>query len=1053
MKEIRLSLSNWLGFITSQEFPRILMFLLIGLVIYIPLVKAQGTRTIQGIVIDQNKNPVENATVIVEGTAIATSTDESGSFTLQIPQNSEKLIVSSIGFNRGEVLIGNQSDFRITINNYSVDIEETVVIGYGTQKKETLTGAVSQVSGEVLQRTGGVSNIGSALTGALPGLTTMSATGMPGEENPQIVIRGNNTWNGNSPLILVDGVERPEFFNQMDIGSVESISVLKDASVTAVFGSRGANGVILVTTKRGALGRAEVTARVNSTVKTASKLPKKLDSYDAIGIRNMAIERELGAFPTSWDTYIPESMRLKYKYPANQEEAERYPNIDWEDVIFKDAAMAYNANVGIRGGTEYVKYFSSLDFQSEGDLMRTYDNNRGYNPGFTYNRINVRSNLDFNLSPTTVFKVDLGGLYAVRKLPWAGSGNDAAYWTAAYTNAPDAFMPIYSDGLWGFPDGASSGINSIRVLAVGGVKYFTTANITSNFTLEQNLNFVTDGLSFRGTFSLDNRFRELDRGINDDNNTAVMKYIDPWTGAVSFDREADTNGRFDFYEVNQWTTGVGFVEGGQRRTFYQGQLNYAKTVGEHHNLNLMGLFSRQIEAAGSIIPNYREDWVFRTSYNYKNKYIIDYNGAYNGSEKFSPDNRFAYFSSASMGYVLSNERFLQNVNFLDNLKLKASYGEVGDDQIGSRFLYMDQWTFGGNSRMGPIGEGGEQSPYNWYRQTAIGNSQTRWETVYKYNAGLEFSIFQGLFSGEFNWFRDNRVDILMTGGRAIPSYFGAAAPAANIGHVNTEGYELELHFNKNINQNLRVWADFAYTHARSMVLERDDRALEDDFRKQANFPLGQTRSHYSTGYYNTWDELYGGTMQMNDQNNPRFPGGYLIADFNGDGVIDNFDSVPYAYTGTPENTYNTNIGIDYKGLSLFLQFYGVNNVTRNAGFNSLRQRRNLVYDEGSYWSMNETNADSPLPRWTPGESFSMANRYFFDGSYIRLKNAELAYRFTPDMLKRMGISSLRVFANGNNLLLWTKMPDDRESNFGAGGSGDGAYPTMRRYNFGLNLTF
>lgn len=1058
MKESILSLTK--SFFYSKPKGIILhtvIMLLTGMFWNASLVHAQGNRTIRGIVIDQHKNPVADATVIIEGTSIATSTNERGNFTLQIPEKATKLIVSSIGYNRAEVIIGSQSDFRITINNYSIDIEETVVVGYGTQKRETVVGSVSQVSGEALQRTGGVSNVGSALTGNLPGLITSASTGMPGEENPQIVIRGVSSWNSGGPLILVDGLERPEFFAQMDIGSVESISILKDASATAVFGSRGANGVIIVTTKRGALGRAEVSARVNTTMKSASKLPLKFDAYDAIGVRNLAIERELGANPGGWANYIPESVRYKYRFPSNAEEAERYPNIDWQDVLFKDVAMSYNANVGIRGGTNFVKYFSSLDYQNEGDLMRNYDNNRGYDPGYSYNRINVRSNLDFNLTPSTVFRVDLGGTYGIRKAPWTGNnGNDQAFWGAAYNNAPDAFMPIYSDGYWGFAGPSGGGVNSIRVLAVGGVKYFTTTTITSNFVLEQNLDKLIKGLNFRGAVSLDNRFREVDRGINDENNDAIQKFIDPWTGAIQFSRDMDTNGRFDYFEPTAWTTGVGYVEGGQRRSYYQAQLNYANTFWEDHNLTAMGMFSRQIDALGNQIPRYREDWVFRTTYNYKGKYMLEYNGAYNGSEQFSPDYRFSYYSSGGLGYMVSEENFLKNVNFLDMLKFKGSYGEVGDDLSGlinpPRFLYMDEWVYGNQSYMGNRGDTPGTSPYVWYRQTTVGNPSVRWETAYKYNAGAEFSILQGLVKGEFNWFHDNRNDIFMSWDRAIPTYFGIGAPQANLGRTTTRGYELELHFNKQINPNLKVWADFAMTHAKSNVLFRDDREFEEEYRKNAGYPIGQTRNVIGQGFYNTWDELYAGTPHQNNNIN-RFPGGYLVSDYNGDGIIDNFDSAPYGYPTIPENTYNTNIGIDYKGLSLFLQFYGVNNVTREVSFASLSNNRNLVFEEGSYWSKDNISADSPLPRWSVGSSYLNADRYLFDGSYLRLKNAELAFRFQPSHLRRLGISTLRVFANGNNLFLWTKMPDDREANFGPGSGGQGTYPTMRRFNLGFNLTF
>ena len=384
---------------------------------------------ITGQVLDPTGLALPGVTVRIKNTTKGTTTDLDGNYSISVNEG-ETLVFSFMGFNEKEVTIGNQAVVNIILEENLQSLEEVIVVGYAEQKKETIVGAVAQTNGEVLKRTGGVSNVGSALTGNLPGVITSASTGVPGGESPQIVIRGQNSWNGNSPLILVDGVERPEFFNTMDIASVETISVLKDASATAVFGSRGANGVIIVTTKRGREGKAQITANFSSTMKVVSKLPGKYDAYDAIGVRNSAIENELSANGAGWADYIPYSIRDKYRNPANLEESERYPNIDWQETLFKDYAMAYNANVGIRGGTKFTQYFASIDFQNEGDLFRDFDNNRGYDPGYNYNRLNFRSNLDFQLTSSTQLQVNLGGSYGTRKTPWGG-GNSSSFWSAA----------------------------------------------------------------------------------------------------------------------------------------------------------------------------------------------------------------------------------------------------------------------------------------------------------------------------------------------------------------------------------------------------------------------------------------------------------------------------------------------------------------------------------------------------------------------------------------------------------------------------------------------
>ncbi len=1005
------------------------------------------------VISDTDGMPIPGVTVRIEGTTRGTVTNIDGAYTIDVNEG-ETLVFSFVGFIEQKVTVGSQSTIDISLEEDLQSLDEVVVVGYAEQKKETIVGAVTQTDGEVLKRTGGVSNVGQALTGNLPGVITTSSVGTPGEEMPQIVIRGQNSWNGNSPLILVDGVERPEFFANMDINSVESISVLKDASATAVFGSRGANGVIIVTTKRGREGKAEITANISTTMKSVSKLPGKLDSYDAIGVRNMAIERELSLSPNSWDEMIPQAMREKYRFPANLEEMERYPNVDWQDVVFKDQAMAYNANVGVRGGTDFVKYFTSIDYQYEGDLFRKFETGRGYQAGFNFNRINFRSNLDFQLTPSTKLGVNLGGTYGVRQAPWAYDFPEG-FWNSAYKSPPDAFMPRYADGAYGRYDPSDYAVqNSLLNLAASGVNYITTTSLSTNFLLEQDLGMVLKGLNFKGTLAVDNSFQETNKGINDLYNPPFTKWIDPFTGNPKYTNILDGNTRFDFVEAITWEDQAGSVNNNasRRRLFYQLQLNYAGNIEGKHNYSLMGLLNRQEDAIGSVIPSYREDWVFRATYDYKNKYMIEYNGAYNGSEKFSPENRFAFFSSGGLGWNISEENFMKNLSFVDRLKLRASYGEVGDDNIGGRFLFMDQWVYGNNSQMGVIGVSGENSPYTWYRQATVGNPNVHWETVYKYNAGLEFGFFHGLVNGSVDWFRDNRVDILMASGRSVPGYYGATAPAANLGRVETEGYELTVGLNHTFASGIRLWGDFSMTHAIDQVIDRDDPELRPDYQKSAGYQLGQYRSHISAGYYNTWDELYA-SPQHNTNDMAKLPGNYYIADFNGDGVIDSFDSAPYGYSGVPQNTYSTNLGVEYKGLSLYLQFYGVNNVTRDVYLTSLAGGLNLVYDEGTYWSKENTDPDSPMPRWrSQPSSYNSGPRYLYDGSYLRLKNAEIAYNFQSDWVRNMGLSNMRVYLNGNNLLLWTDMPDDRESNFG-GPSYQGAYPTVRRINLGLNVTF
>jgi TonB-linked SusC/RagA family outer membrane protein len=1019
---------------------------------------SQSMKTVNGFVLDENHNPIPGATVVAKGnTAYGNITDSDGRFSLEIPTNENYIIVSFIGMKTQKVDVSNKDTVTIILENESIELEDVVIVGYGQQKKASIVGAIAQTTGEVLERSAGIADIGAALTGNLPGVITISSSGMPGEEDPRILIRAASSWNNSEPLVLIDGIERS--LNSVDISSVESISVLKDASATAVYGVKGANGVILVTTKRGKKDSAKIDVLANATLKVPSKLPNKYDSYDALKARNVAIEHELGVYPDSWEYITPQAIIEKYRYPSSLEEAERYPNVDWQDELFKDYAMSYNSNINVSGGTDFVKYFASADFVHEGDLFRVWDNGRNYKSGFGYNRLNVRSNLDFQLSKTTVFKVNLAGSNGIKKSPWGMTDSSewgvAQYWAGAYNIAPDVFLPQYSDGSWGYYPNISNVSNSALSLAVSGVMRTTTTRINTDFILEQDLNSVTKGLNFRGTISWDNAFVEYNRGINDLYHDPQEKWVDPDTGLVSYSQDYDDNNFFEYAQGVLWSISGGEVQdwSTRRNLNYQLQLNWVRDIGKH-SVTGMGLFSRQENATGSQIPFNREDWAFRTTYNYNGKYFLEYNGAYNGSDRFSKDYRFAFFHSGAIGWMISEEFFMRSLRFIDMLKLRASYGEIGDDNVTInnvplRWLYMTQWAYGGNSSL-DVNQG--TSPYTWYRESSVGNPEVRWETVKKLNLGVDYAFLDGLFAGSVEVFRDKRVDVLIPGAsRSVSSYFGTTPPTANLGKVRTSGYEIELRINKVFSNRLRLWANLNMTHAKSKILEKEDPELYPDYRKQAGYSIDQTRTFVDAGYLNTYDEIYG-SPEHDTNDIYKLPGDYYIIDFNGDGVIDDLDQVPYGYSSSPQNTYNATVGFEWKGFSGFVQFYGVNNVTREVRLTSFGSNMNTVYDLGTWWSKeNASSADVTVPRWLSTPSYNNGTQYLFDGSYIRLKNAELAYTFNSGWITRFGISALKIYVNGNNLWVWSKMPDDRESNF-AGASGQGAYPTVKRYNLGIRFT-
>ena len=1024
---------------------------------------------VKGNLVDGTGEPLIGATVKVKGNAgVGAVTDFDGNFIISVPSENSTLVFTYVGMKTKEVKVGKKREFKLTLEDDNA-IGEVVVVGYGQQKKASVVGAITQTTGKVLERAGGVSDIGSALTGNLPGVITSSSSGMPGDEDPKIVIRGVSSWNSSDPLVLVDGIERP--MSSVDIHSVQSISVLKDASATAVYGVKGANGVILITTKRGTEGKAKISASASSALKLVSKLPETYGSADALYYVNQAVKHELGLSPSSWGDIRSTEFIDKYNAPAGSIDpetgllmSERYPDVDWQKELFKDYAMSYNANVNIAGGTKAVKYYAAIDYQHEGDLFREWENNRGYTSGYGFNRINVRSNLDFQLTKTTTLKANLSGSHGIRKSPYGldkGSWAETQLWQAAYSAPHDTFLPQYSDGTWGyFPKDEQGSPNSVTQLALHGEQATTTTRINTDFTLEQDLSFITKGLKASAIVSWDNVFVEASRGVNDLDHAAQYKYIDPITGVVTYKEKPGGKNNFDFVETIAWKTDAGALNNNltQRNLFYQAQLYWGRKFGQH-DVTAMGVFNRSERATGSQFTNYREDWAFRTTYNYADRYMLEYNGAYNGSEKFSKDNRFAFFNSGAIGWNVANEKWFKPVaetkvfgrNLVDILKLRYSYGEIGEDNVWERWLYQTTWAYGGKTHLDSTNPGNE-SIYTWYKEAKVGNPDIHWEKAVKQNFGIDYAFLGGLVAGSLEFFNEKRSDIMIAGNsRSVPFYFGASAPYMNKGRTKTTGYELEVRLKYDFANGIHAYANMNMTHAKNVVTEHDDPVMLPSYQKNVGYSIGQAKSYLDNGTAQSWDDVIAMTPH-NTNDNQKLPGQYIITDFNGDGVIDTNDSAPYGYTGTPQNTYNATIGIDYKGFSIYAQFYGVTNVSRYVAFNSLpKSFLHTVFKEGAHWSTS-TPDGIPSLRVNSTPSYYEGTRFLYDGSFCRLKNLEVAYTWNGGWIKSLGLSMLKVYVNGNNLFLWTDMPDDRESNFaGTGLASQGAYPTMKRINFGFKL--
>jgi len=1048
--------------------PKTLVLALLMMVFAMP---ALAQQLVKGVVVDSNGESVIGATVSQkDNRKNATVTDLDGNFSLKMPGGKGTVVVTYIGMMQKEMKVSADKLNKVIMEEDNSQLDEVVVVGYGQQKKASVVGAITQTTGEVLERAAGIGSVSAALTGNLPGIATIASTGQPGEEDPRIYIRGAAAWNQDAqPLVLVDGVKRE--IKSVDISSVATVSVLKDASATAVYGVEGANGVILITTKRGVEGKARIDVGFNATLKAVSKLPRKYDSYDGYMLRNQAIEHELAlGGAASWAYYRPQTFINNFRnqdytvkpqydaagnYLGDYSQAERYPNVDWQEEMFKDFCMSYNTNLNFSGGTKFVKYFVAFDFQNEGDLTRVWDNHQGYEGGYSYNRLNVRSNLDFQITKTTQFKVNLAGSNAQQKTPRYYYGNSGEFfqqqnWAGAYGMAPNLFPVQFSDGSWGYYPLTSNIANSPKNVATCGYEQKAITRVFTDFALEQDLGFITKGLIARGTISWDNQFNEGERGIIDQHKVKNA-YMLPEDGILLRESAIDANTGFDFYESRDWSTNAGKVNYTSRATEMSLQLFWGRQFGDH-NVTVMGNWKRRIQAYNTDLEERREDWVFRTTYDFKSRYFAEFNGAYNGSQKFSPDNRFVFFCSGAAGWMLSEEKFmkpLKDKGIIDMFKIRGSYGEIGDDNAGSRWAYLTIWE---PTHKFIVSLDRSQSPFQGYKEATIANPDLRWATVKKANLGFDYAFLHGMFAGSFDWFRDDRYDIFISGtDRSVPSYFGAAkTPDINKGKMKNSGFEFELRFNKVLNNGMRFWANTNYTYAKNKIIMKDDPALIPAYRKSQGYSQGQYVSFIDNGFIGTYDELYSVPAREKDDSQVLI-GDHYIVDFNGDGIVDETnDQAPYGHTGNPKHTYNATIGWEYKGWSMFAQLYGVSGVTRDVGLTSFNNKLLTVYDNGAWWNPATGGGEVVPPRFTTQVSYNDGTQYLYDGSYFRLKNVEIAYTWTKGWIKKLGFTSLKVYVNGNNLFLITKMPDDRESNYGFSGGG-GAYPTVRRYNFGFKL--
>jgi TonB-linked SusC/RagA family outer membrane protein len=1041
--------------------------LFLSLLLSPPLLWGQN-HSIKGQIVDAKSNePLIGVNITVEGTSNGTISDVDGHFTLTATPDAV-LKISYIGYREILLKVADlKKDAIISLEEDSKQLEEVVVVGYGVQKKVTSVGSITQTGGNELMKGGSVNSVSEALQGKLNGVVAINSSGMPGDNEVKMYIRGKSTWDNTDPLVLVDGIERN--MNDVDMNEIESISVLKDASATAVYGVRGGNGVILITTKRGTDTAPVINFSSNYTFKSPTTSMKLADHVTAMQAYNMAMAND-----ASWDKLIPQSTIDAWSraYAEGNYGAynDVFPYVNWWDELIT-GGFTQNYNINIRGGTDYMKYFASAGYQGDGDI---YDlkKNDDFDPRHTYKRYNWRSNFDFNFTKSTKLSINIAGSMGYRN---KSIDNDSPF-NRILTESTSDHPIMYSDGNWGDDEEK----NPVANMNLGGAKLRKTFQGWYDASLEQKLDFITKGLKvaakvsyssssttntdvYRGGGSADQALKSIVRYHR------VYDYANPVVntdGTITYPMIEDK--RLPTSESVPLPPGVTMWDGLDaytRRFYYEFSVAYNRSFNDH-NVSALALVNRKIyderytenNTQYMRFPNYNEDWVGRVTYNWKERYLTEMNISYTGSEKFARGERFGLFPSFSLGWRLSEEPFIKKSigKVLTNAKFRYSWGKVGSDAGAKRWNYIQQFTSDGNITLGTDASGQIWGPL--YHEGDVANLNSTWEKSTKQNLGIEIGLWNKL-DITLDLFDEKRKDILMEP-QTTSFITGAKFNALNIGSTKNHGFELELHYNDKIGSDFRYHVGFTLASSENRVVFRDDPVNGPDHLKEAGKPIGHQNRYLAVGNYETIDDVFN-NAQTGSINSVApgqvVPGDFIYIDFDSNGILNGQDKVAVDELNYPLHTYGLNLGFDWKGLSFSAMFYAPTGVYKlvnsvySASFKS--GKINAQPDVMNAWTPETANTSgvrAPALHLTNDGAFNgTESTYRYQNfSYLRLKTMELGYNLPKKWLKTVGLKSLQVYVTGNNLLTWWG-GDDRIDPEGE----QAKYPILRSFTSGVRVSF
>ena len=1036
------------------------------------------------VVDDRTSEPLVGATVKVKGSTIGTITDIDGNFALDIPDNISPIVfeVSYMGYASKEAAPAKTTGFTIRLAEDSQTLEEVQIIAYGKQSKMSVTAAISSIdTKELLKSPSG--SVANALSGAVTGLSSIQPSGQPGAENPSIYIRGTGSLSDelSKPLILVDGVERSFF--QMDSHEIESITVLKDAASTAVFGVRGANGVVLVTTRRGVSGKPVISLNSSFGLTQALRNLKGVDSYTYATLYN---EAQLSDNPSLTESQLGFSPFVIDMFRTNEDPI-MFPNVDWNDYLFKNLAWQTQHNLTLSGGGERFRYFVSLGYLLQDGMLKQLG--ESYDPNYQYKRFNYRSNVDIDITKSTLLKVNIGGHVGAKREPRTDELWRKVLWSTPFSSP-------------GIVDGKLiSNIYSNRYISIGerscpldyyynyGYNEDTDNVLNLDLALEQKLDFITPGLSMniKGAYNTNYNVKASRTPSGADSmctpiylgsiETPGMDFWDP-----RFDRTIvyQTDGVSGLHEQMSYGEEVG-----RGRNWYgEFSLNYSRSFGDH-DVSALFLYNQskkyypETKIDGKVfymdIPTAYVGYVGRMTYAYKKRYMVDLNAGYNGSENFAPDKRFGFFPAVSAGWILSEEKFMKKQKVIDFLKLRASYGIVGNDKMeNARFLYMagawsgyntvakgqGSWQFGKDGGTGLLPDA---------KENTMGNPDVTWEKVAKQNYGIDLKMFDSRLSLTADVFFEKRKDILSTR-NTLPAITDINLPKINLGKVNNHGYELSLGWNDRAGK-VDYWLKANVSYAKNKIIYMDEVVPNEPYMAETGRSTGLTYGYIFDRFLQKDDFDADGNLKKDENGRqilpqmalgtPR-PGDALFKDLNGDGVINGDDKTRFGYAERPDYVFGFLGGLKWKNFEFSMQWTAAMNASRildgeyRNAFGSTNSRMLLKFLADGRWT--EENPNSRFPRLTfmnKSHYLQTSDLWLMNGSYLRLKTAEISYTLPQkDFLKKVGIESVRFYCNGYNLLtLFSDLNDIDIDPEGVTDGGNNNYPNIRIYNFGVNISF